>query len=202
MHNEQYMAYPIQTNLPLYNSPLWIGYSPKFCDLIFELSVKHQVSESMTIVSTIVALSTAIQGLVDVEMPTGKIVPVSMMAFVIAESGERKSTIENAAMSEIREFQKKEQQETTESLKEWEEDYKIWKRTLERLRNTIANMKVEGEDDEIYSARLKTHLTTEPIRPTCFRLLYESTTQEALLQGLDKNYPYASLVSSEGGMLL
>tara|TARA_R110001583_G_C5669615_1_gene410596 strand:+ start:11235 stop:12539 length:1305 start_codon:yes stop_codon:yes gene_type:complete len=135
-------------------------------------------------------------------MPTGKIVPVSMMAFVIAESGERKSTIENAAMSEIREFQKKEQQETTESLKEWEEDYKIWKRTLERLRNTIANMKVEGEDDEIYSARLKTHLTTEPIRPTCFRLLYESTTQEALLQGLDKNYPYASLVSSEGGMLL
>lgn len=188
--------------IPPYGSPLGVNNPSKYSQLIGELSSTHQVAESTTIAATLAALSTSLQGLIDIELPTGKVVPSSLITLVISASGERKSTIERAAMQPIRNFQTKERHNTEEPIRQWKEDYKIWNLIKTKLSNKIAHLKAEGEDDKDYSSRLKIHLTTEPVRPQCIRLLYEKATPEALLDGLDKNYPFASLVSSEGGIAL
>jgi hypothetical protein len=73
------------------------------------------------IVSTaLAAISTALQGHIDVELPTGKICPISLNLLTCADSGERKSTVENLLMEGIKNYQKKREQSCRKQLIEYD----------------------------------------------------------------------------------
>jgi hypothetical protein len=59
---------------------------------------------AMVYLTAISSVSASLQGLINVELPSGGVRPVSMWGMTIAESGERKSTVDNVFSKGIESF--------------------------------------------------------------------------------------------------
>lgn len=73
---------------------------------VFETATITQAPLPMIYLTAITSVSVALQGLINVELPIGKVCPVSIWALTIAGSGERKSTVENLLTKGIKTFNK------------------------------------------------------------------------------------------------
>ncbi|HDM8170177.1 TPA: DUF3987 domain-containing protein [Vibrio harveyi] len=189
-----------------YQFPIDGGYTPKveYSKLITnafnEAKTITQAPDPMVYLATISAVSVAMQGLINVEMPTKKVAPVSLMSLIIAESGERKSSLENLLTKGIKSFHKENAEEYQNKLKE----YKI-RETLFEKRKTQIEKSFDLEDEaslELMVRALLEHENNAPQKPTLASLSFEDSTIEALLNGLSEHIPNAYLGSSEGGVLL
>lgn len=70
-----------------------------------EVENNIQAPKPLILFGALTAISVATQGVFDVQKPNGQIVPISLMLLSIADSGERKSTVEDRFLKVIREFQ-------------------------------------------------------------------------------------------------
>lgn len=159
-----------------------------------------QAPDPMVYMTAISAVSLALQGVIDVEIPTGKISPVSLMGLTIAESGERKSSVENLFTKGIKSFQKENIECHQTQLREYEIQLDLHHKKVARIKKLV-NLDDELECESMASQLLELE-EKKPIKPTLNLLTYEDSTIEALLSGLSENVPNAFLGSSEGGVLL
>ena len=165
-------------------------------DACNEARLITQAPEGMICMTAISAISQALQGVIDVKLPTGNIKPVSIMTMLIAESGERKSTVENLFRKGIKSFEKHE-------LKAYQENLNRYKIELDFHKNKaskISKIKNLGNDEVV--KKLLEHDNHQPIKPVRSMLNFEDSTPEALFSDLSQNIPNAFLGSSEGGILL
>ena len=91
-------------NFKLGNEPS-LAAVPLISDAVNEAVVNIQAPRAIILNAVLTAISTALQGLVDVQKPNGQVTPCSLMLLAIANSGERKSTVENAFLQPFRDFQ-------------------------------------------------------------------------------------------------
>lgn len=165
-----------------------------------EAKLITQAPDSMIYMTAISSVSLALQGVIDVEIPTGKVSPVSLMGLTIAESGERKSSVENLFTKGIKSFQK-------ENIECYQTQFREYQIQLELHEKKVARIKkLVNLDDELECESMAKQLLEleekKPIKPKLDLLSYEDSTIEALLSGLSENVPNAFLGSSEGGVLL
>jgi hypothetical protein len=153
----------------------------------------------MTVLSTI---SVALQGLIDIELPIGKISPVSIMGLTIADSGERKSTVEKLCMEAVRDHQRKQENLHREKLIRYRIDKEIFDTKKNKIKSLIASNLDNTEKCEEYTELLIKLETSKPLLPKTTKLIYEDCTPEALILGLHINSPFGYLGSSEGAVLL
>lgn len=175
---------------------------PLLQDAINEVENNIQAPWALNLLAALGAIAIPIQGLFDVRKPTGQMVPTSIMMLSIANSGERKSTVENVFFNSIREFQGKQKSVYEAELKTWNSKFKIWKEKNKIIVKKISKLAAENCDSEAEELRLIEHELERPVKPKQFKLLYEDTTPEALFSGLHENLPSAGLISSEGDVLL
>ncbi len=189
-----------------YQFPIDGGYCPRvehsklITNAFNEAKTITQAPDPMVYLATISAASVALQGIINVELPTGKVAPVSLMSLIIAESGERKSSLENLLTKGIKSFHKESTERYNNKLKE----YSIRERLFEKRKTQIEksfNLEDEGSVEEMVQALLE-HQNNAPNKPTLKTLSFEDSTVEALLNGLSEHIPNAYLGSSEGGVLL
>ncbi|MCC3842186.1 DUF3987 domain-containing protein [Vibrio parahaemolyticus] len=189
-----------------YYFPIDSVYTPSFnhskliAGAFNEAKIITQAPDSMVLLTTISAVSVALQGLINVEMPTGKVAPVSLMSLIIAESGERKSSVENLLTNGIKSFHKKNADHYRTKL----DEYKIREMLYEKRKAQIEksfDLEVEGAMEGMVQALLD-HQSNAPQKPVLDSLAFEDSTLEALLSGLSEHIPNAYLGSSEGGVLL
>jgi len=189
--------------LPKVNEPLPRSVpSPIIQDAVNEAENNIQAPWELTLLAAIGAIAIPIQGLFDVRKPSGQIVPISLMMLSIADSGERKSTVENVFFNPIREFQKKQSESYESQLKAWKSRSKIWAEKQKVILRQIRKLAANGCDSDVEEKRLVEHEHARPVKPKQFKMIYEDTTPEALFSGLHENLPTAGLISSEGGALL
>ena len=176
-----------------------VGQSAIFSNAFREALAITQAPESMVHLTALSVVSVALQGGIDVEVPTGKVCPVSLSTLIIADSGERKSTVENLLTKGIKSFYKDSTQNHLEKLNE----YKIKQEVYENQINAIK--KKGGIDDSSQANKMVEKLVEQqnlaPVKPKMPLLLFENSTIEALLNDLTINKPNAYLSSSEGGIL-
>ncbi len=72
---------------------------------INEVKTNTQAPVELVLMTALAALSISCQNLIDVQLPIGNTVPTSLMLFLVADSGERKSTVEKKLFASIREFE-------------------------------------------------------------------------------------------------
>lgn len=175
---------------------------PLFQNAINESESNTQAPLGMVIFTALSAIAVSSQGLIDVCLPTGSVVPTSLMIMVIANSGERKSTVENKFLSDIRLFEKTQNEEYQTSIVAWKDNEKLWdakgKALLKVIQNKINKAEPVNEDETVFLA----HQQYKPNCPRKLKILYEDVTAQALFLGLKKNAPVAGLVSSEGATIL
>lgn len=58
-------------------------------------------NDAMTVMALFHALSIACQGVIDVKKPTGPVRPVSLNTLIVAESGQRKTSINSVLLKAI-----------------------------------------------------------------------------------------------------
>jgi len=189
------VTFPISNGIcPDIDEETILGRTIKECSLI------TQASNPLIISTALSAVAIALQGHINVELPIGKICPVSLNLLTCADSGERKSTVEKLLNRGVRNFQLKQENSYRESLIKYEflkeiHDIKIRKIKKKLCRGT------EVDVDEQLNELLK-HEGQKPEMPKSPIIIYEDTTTEALMTGLKNDSPNAYLGSSEGGVLI
>ena len=175
---------------------------PLLSAAINEAERNIQAPRGLLINAAFTAISIALQGLIDVNKPTSQKVPVSLMLLAIANSGERKSTIENVFLKSIKEFQSKQAIAFSEKLLDWSAEHDAWTIRRKAVLRNIEKQTSRGLSTTEAEAALAKLNREFPVKPKEFKILYEDSTSEALFYGMYKNLSTAGLVSSEGGGVL
>ena len=179
------------------------GYFPQLTsDSVFNKAVREgcfnsQAPEPMVCLTALGYAALSLQGLADVKLPTGSCRPLSLLGLTIADSGERKSTVDNQFNKGAKAFEDK---EGGKYLKE-EGKYNL-KKELHRDRAALIKKSLDlsnKEEGERAYELLLAHNEKAPVKPIMSKLFYEETTPEALTLGLSENSPNAFFGSSEGG---
>lgn len=174
-----------------------------FESAVTEAARELQVSREMAMMCAFGAMATACQGQVDVEMPTGHRVPASLMLLTIADSGERKTTVQRHFFKAIENLNQTAHQAAEQARVEHRVEYQRWhtqKRHLERLYNKHAMKSDEAGAAKALEA-LTEHARAEPQLSPSGKFLYEDSTPQALVQMLHEHAPNACLLTSEANSI-
>lgn len=154
-------------------------------------------------VGVLSALSLAGQGLVDVKRGRHLEGPTSLFLLSIAESGERKTTVDTLAFAAIRKHQQELEKALEPELKRFKSDYEAWEAVHNGLRAGITTKARSGKLDGIDELReqLINNENKKPVPPPMPLLMSSSSTPEGLLRDLAKRWPSSSTVSSEAGVV-
>lgn len=172
-------------------------------DAVGEVRDYTQAPLAMVACAALSALSLAAQGLYDVKRDEGLTGPTGLFVLAIAESGERKSTLDSHFMKPIHVYEATCAEDAKPAIKQFNTDMQAWEATNKGLLGKLENAarSAESKPTDKIKAELDQHHERKPEAPTVPRLIYGDTTTEALTSGLGKTWPSAGVVSSEGGVV-
>jgi hypothetical protein len=124
----------------------------------------------------------------------GRIHPLSLFVLTVAQSGDRKSAVDNIVLKPVREHEKKLAETLAQEKRSFRIKLDIWRRKRERLLR-------EGESDEEDLVRQLNDLGEEPKPPLEPHLIIEEPTFPGLLQLYTIGQPNIGLFSDEGGRM-
>ncbi|MGB5786939.1 MAG: YfjI family protein [Stenotrophomonas geniculata] len=166
-----------------------------------EISRNVQAPEALIGMSLIHAISMACQGLIDVKLPTGQVRPVSQNLLIIAESGERKSTVSSLLFAPFREADT----EAVASHKENKEAYQVelgaWEAKNKGLRSAVARAINRGQDSDELEARLLEHGRCKPTEPRLRYFMRQEITGKAITEALVGDGESIAISTDEGHVL-
>lgn len=151
--------------------------------------------------STLTAMSLVIQGQINVRRLDGLEGPVSAWYLIVAESGERKSAIDEKNLKAIREFDQEQAELFSVKMSKFETELQTWEVERKTILSMIKKCTVKEEPVEEHKQRLYVHAATLPKKPRLFRLLYNDATPAALKICLSENSNSVGLVSDEGASI-
>ncbi len=157
-----------------------------------------QAPVSMIAGSALAAVSLSSQALVDVERAAKLKGPCSISNLIIAESGERKTSIDGYFMTAIRDFETEQVELAKPILKQYEAEAAAWNARRAGLLDAIKAAAKAGNSCEGLEADLLELQQNEPIPPRIPRHIYQDATQEAQVKGLTV-WPSGGVISSEAG---
>lgn len=164
-----------------------------------EVSDHVQAPVALICASALSAVSTAIQTRYSVQRDSHTFGPASLYLLTVAESGERKSTVDRKFTVAVREWEAKqgkayaeERALYKEAMEDWEQDGLALK---ERLEHGIQADQLGGEFDPRVIHRMNM-----PIEPKLRTIMYGDDTPEAMAMALAK-YPVAAIISAEAGVI-
>lgn len=183
-------AFPSLIGLPLTNAA------------VDEVRANVKAPKPLIFSAALTALSVGLQGLFDVQKPSGGIAPCSLMILTIANSGERKSTVENIFLAGVRRYQKQMADRYEKDYLAWKIKFKIWGVKDKAIQKAIATRTSKGLATTDEEQLLYEHSKAVPEKPKKFKMLYDDTTSQALFRGLYQDFPSAGLISGEGSGVL
>jgi len=142
--------------------------------------------------SLLAGASLAVQAHASVKID-GRVYPLSEYFLSVAESGERKTATDNAALGPHEKRQKDLRAEYESSIQGYDADYATWKKNREE----ILSSRDYGTREEKTKALLE--LGAEPQGPINGTLVTKEPTYEGLVKALADGFPSMGIFSNEGG---
>lgn len=164
-----------------------------------DVQATTQAPLAMVATSALTALSLAGQTHVNVARNKQLTGPVSLFALVLAESGERKSTVDGFFTRAIRTYEAAQAEAMKPEIEAYRADLQAW--TAEKA-GIVEKIKSEAKQakptDELKNG-LRDLEQAKPEAPKVPELIYGDATPEALTHGLAKTWPSGGVISSEAG---
>jgi putative DNA primase/helicase len=157
---------------------------------------------SMTACSALSALSIATQAHVDAQRAVKLIGPTSLYMLVVADSGERKSTLDGFFTTPIREWERREADRLKPEVLDYQAKVEIWNSKRDGFKEAIKAATKKGKDPSGIEANVSLLERSKPVAPRVPKVLRVDDTPEALAWLLAKEWPSAAVVSSEAGLVL
>lgn len=142
--------------------------------------------------------SLACQSLVNVRRPNGQSIPCAVWLLTLAESGERKSAVASIVSKPIKNKQDALDAQNKLDLEKYTFDHEIWLVQKKVLLKSIEKAMKKNESQDEFKLRLEEHERIKPVIPTPVKWLYEDTTPEAILYGMQHFGKSAGIFSDEG----
>jgi hypothetical protein len=169
---------------------------------IRELQDKVKAPDALAAMSCLTAMSVSCQGLIDVKSPSGQVRPVSLDLLCLAESGERKSTLDNLASVALHAADDMRAGRYQISLEEYFVEKRVWSAITEALERELKKAAVAGEPIDDIKHRLVEHLRKEPVKPRLRRMMRQRMADRAFMEALQGDGESIGLTTDEGGITL
>jgi hypothetical protein len=147
-------------------------------------------------------LSLAAQGRANVARDPVLTGPISLNFLVVAESGERKTTVDKAFGAACRRWEEEKKQASQPELENFRSLIAIHESKLEGLKKGLAKAASLGNESAIFEAKICALEAERPKPPKIVRLSYEDSTIEAIARDIAIGWPSASIWSDEGGIVV
>ncbi len=152
--------------------------------------------------SAIASISLSCQSLANVARDRLLVSPISLYFLLIAESGERKSSVDYAFSSAIRTWEQLVKNKLEPKIQLAKSLHQTWFAEKIGILSQIRRGSVNGESVKELEEKYLDIMDKEPIIPLLPHLFFEDATQEALVQQISEGWPSASLWSDEGALVL
>lgn len=123
----------------------------------------------------------------------GRVHPISLFMLTVAESGDRKSSVEKIVLKSIEDYQAMLKVTFEEEKSRYRNKLEIWKRERDQIFKNSPSIKLEEDLEK---------LGREPIPPLEPFLLLEEPTYEGIVKLFAIGQPSLGLFSDEGGRML
>ncbi|MGY1530865.1 YfjI family protein [Luteimonas sp. A649] len=160
-----------------------------------------QAPDALVGMSLINAMSMACQALIDVKLPTGQVRPVSQNLLIVAESGERKSTVASLVMAPFREADTIALASYKLTMARYQAEIGSWQAKAKGMRSAISTATSQGKPTNDLDKQLLDHALTKPAEPRLRYFLREDVTATAVREALQGDGESIAITTDEGHML-
>ncbi|CQI89178.1 Uncharacterised protein [Yersinia rohdei] len=152
--------------------------------------------------SAMTPVSLLCQGMTDVSPTEGLTLPVSCNFCTVAESGERKSTVDKIFMMSLHEYEREIEVQYGNTMQQYETERDIWEEELKALKNELHKKTKNKQPREEIKELIREHQEVRPEEPARIQLLCSDITPAALQYQLHKGGGSMALHSAEGDIIL
>lgn len=157
---------------------------------------------SLIACSALATISLACQSLANVARDRLLVSPISLYFLLIAESGERKSSVDHAFSHAIRQWEQKVRKNLAPQVQLAKTLHQSWFAEKMGILSQIRRDRLNGKNITSLESQHIQIMEREPFAPLLPELFFEDVTQEALALQLTEGWPSASLWSDEGALVL
>jgi len=172
---------------------------PLMAEAVQEYARYGQQPLPMIAGSAIASLSLAAQGLADVRRDSVLVGPIGVYVLTVAESGERKTAIDNAFSKEIRAWCDERREQMRPQIKDVQALHDAWELELKALQESFG--KASRGNDTVKKDELRARLVelkkNEPPIPKLPQVFFSDVNAASLGAALTGGYPSAALWSNE-----
>ncbi len=171
---------------------------PLIRDAVEEVASYVQAPVALIAGSALAAVSSAVQTGFSVQRSSALSGPATLYLLTVAESGERKTTVDNIFIGPIREWEAAQRKLLGARRAEYKAELEDWEQQAEELQRNIKSGFLTPQPGQLDPRVV--HDLAKPKEPRPIRLLREDDTPEALAMALE-NYPVASIITAEAGTI-
>lgn len=172
-------------------------------DAVQQVQQNVQAPLALCAVSALSHLAAAAQDKIKVIMPWGgDPKQVGTYWAVIAESGERKSTVDGIFGKEIGLHDLLRANTYSMALDQYETDYRVWRKGEQTLVCRIADQELKGEHADDLREQLVEHIKRKPTKPRLRRRIRQDMSERAIMDALEGSGESIALICDEGEVLL
>jgi hypothetical protein len=156
---------------------------------------------AMSACAALITVSLVVQPLADVRRASKLEGPTSIFSLGIADSGERKTTVDGFFTSPVREWEAEQREVMAPLVKEYTAALQSWEAKQSGLTTSIKEYSKGDKDTILLEQKLTELEKSMPIAPRVPRLMYADATPEALAHALAHKWPSGGVISSEAGIV-
>ncbi|KAF1687960.1 hypothetical protein B1992_00535 [Pseudoxanthomonas broegbernensis] len=166
-----------------------------------ELVRNVQAPDALIGMGLINAISMACQGLIDVKLPTGQVRPVSQNLLLVAESGERKTTVASLLLAPFREADTQALVGHALKMEQYRAELGSWVAKAKGIRSAISRATGKGKATAELDRQLLEHARSKPREPRLRCFLRQDITGKAVMEALQGDGESIAITSDEGHLL-
>ncbi|MFM4940904.1 YfjI family protein [Aeromonas enteropelogenes] len=170
--------------------------------VIHYIQQETQAPSGLIASSVLGVMALACQDLFDIAPKDNLRFPISLYQVVLAESGERKSTVDKLLMTPVRDLEGKLEAQYQEDKKLYNVAMCRWQVERKALEKAFERAVTKGEPSQESAQRLEECFARKPSAPLRKRMLVSDVTRAAVKQALGKGWPSLVLLSDEAGSIL
>ncbi len=152
--------------------------------------------------SVLSVMALAAQGHIDIMLPLGSVKPVSLMQITIAESGARKTTVDNLAMKAVLEKERVMAQGFIKKRDKWKNENAVYEKTRSSILKSIEK---DSKDNSVFmnsEAERLDKIGKAPPKPLDPTVIFEDITTEGVAKYFQAGQPSIGIFSDEGGKVI
>lgn len=150
----------------------------------YEVLEHTQAPDALVGMSFIHCFTVACQGLIDVKLPIGQVKSVSQNMLIIAESGERKTTVYDLVLKPFQNADNARLLLYKSSQIQFKLDDELWKATSKGISRAISKAVSKGESTTELEQQLSEHNKSKPKKPRLRYFLRQEITAKSIMEAL------------------